>query len=45
MGFCISRYIDFETGTVIMPPMTLAEQRKHPRSLDDMLDLFGRPVI
>lgn len=40
MGFRSSPYIDFETGTVIMPPMTLSEQRKRPRSLVDMLDLF-----
>ena len=40
MAFRSSPYIDFETGTVVTPPMVLSQQRPRPWSSDDMLDLF-----
>jgi hypothetical protein len=38
--FRASPYIDFNTGTVIKPPMQLSGERPPPRSPNDMLDLF-----
>lgn len=40
MTFRSSPYIDFETGTVVTPPMVLSQQRSRPWSSDDMLDFF-----
>ena len=40
MAFRSSPYIDFDTGTVITPPMVLRRQRPRPWSPQDMLDLF-----
>ena len=40
MTFRASRYIDFETGIVVTPPMALSQQLKRPLSVDDMRDLF-----
>lgn len=40
MTFRTSRYIDFNTGTVTVPPMELSRQLKRPLSEDDMLHLF-----
>jgi hypothetical protein len=40
MAFRSSPYIDFDSGIVTKPPMQLVQERKPPRSLEDMLDLF-----
>lgn len=40
MTFRISPYINFETGTVVTPPMVLSQRRPRPWSPDDMMDLF-----
>src|SRR6266536_860945 len=35
-----SPYIDFNSGTVVTPPMQLSRERTPPRTFDDLLDLF-----
>lgn len=40
MEFRASPYIDFNSGIVVTPPMELSRERRPPRSIDDMLDLF-----
>lgn len=44
MSFRSSPYIDFETGTVLEPPMVLVDERPKPWSLSDKLDLFESRV-
>src|ERR1700680_4293630 len=40
MTYRPSPFIDFNSGTVIIPPMRLLQERKPPHSLADMRDLF-----
>jgi hypothetical protein len=40
MEYRSSPYIEFNSGTVVTPPMELSGERIRPHSLDDMLDLF-----
>ena len=40
MTYRASQFIDFNSGTVAIPPMRLWQERKPPYSLTDMRDLF-----
>lgn len=40
MVFRESRYIDFNSGTVLKPPIDLLQEKPRRLSIDDMLDLF-----